>query len=164
MRPTAIYFFSIITILIITSSCAGSPPPGHARASGFFPAKVLLQSAQNFYVTIDASNQNQLTAEELDKTKADTFYLCDLGNNVIGLQSMKERYVTIHMNKGDKAMANQTYIGFWERLEVHKKENGLAFKCVNNLFLKPDAGNNNVLTASSKTANEACLFKIIELP
>lgn len=141
-------------------SCAGPPLPNHPRVSGLYPPKILLKSSLNQYVRLSATPPYYLIADVSDPVQADTFYFCDLGRNMVALKA-KELYVSIFLPSNNQAILRQVHIDSWEKLTLEKQEQFVSFKAHNDMYLQPS--DKNILTASSKTRIDSCLFQIIEL-
>lgn len=156
----------ILFIALLYSHCAGSPPPGHIRASGFFPQKILLQSSNGFYVRLDGSKEPVLIADAVNANQADTFYFCDLRNNIGGLQAMDGKYIAANLDKNNQLSVHQTHIGNWEKFSFQYQDSFIVFQALaNNLYIIPNTANNQILTANFATSsNPLCRFKIINLP
>jgi len=145
-----IKFFILATISILMS-CAGPAPDKHKRAVGLWPQKVLLKDYQGRYIRLEGEHNPILIADQKDVTTADTFYLIDLGRKIASLQSMKEQYVSVHLQKGNIAIARQTHIDSWEKLYIERSGNQVVFQSVANLqYLAPDVNNKNIITALFK--------------
>ena len=140
-------------------SCAGPPPENHIRASGLSPTRIVLKNAQNQYVRLNAKPPYYLIADA-EETKADTFYCCDLGHNLVALKA-RDHYVTIYLPLKNEAVLRQNHIDVWEKLTLEKHGHLRSLKGCNDLYLQPTDG--NILTASSAILTDACLFQMIEL-
>lgn len=141
-------------------SCAGPPPPGHKRTSGLYPTKIILKNAKNQYVRLNNEPPYYLIADAPEMNQADTFYLCDLGRNLVALKA-KEQYVSIFMPSENQAILRQEHIDLWEKLTLEKHGDLISFKAWNDLYLQPN--NDHILAASSLTITDSCLFQVIEL-
>lgn len=159
------YLFAITIIALLCSGCAGSVPPGHARASGFFSKKILIQSAEGLFVRIDNSKNAELIADAPTEAEADTFYFCDLGNDVLGLQAMNGLYIAVHLGHKNQMVVHQIEILDWERLIFYTDEKGTVFRAANNYrYILPDNTNGKILTAMGTTVeNPLCYFKVIKI-
>lgn len=140
-------------------SCAGPPLPNHIRVSGLYPTKILLKNTQNQYIRLNDKPPYYLIADA-EIAQADTFYFCDLGRNTVALKA-KDQYVSVYHPLENQAILRQKHIDNWEKLTLEKHENLISFKGWNNLYLKPVS--NNILSASSLTLTDSCLFTMIEL-
>lgn len=140
-------------------ACAGPPLPSHIRVSSLSPTKILLKNTQNQYIRLNDKPPYYLISDA-KIAQADTFYFCDLGRNTVALKA-KDQYVSIYLPSQNQAILRQKHIDNWEKLTLEKQEGLVSFKGCNNLYLKPTS--NNVLSASSLTLTDSCLFTMIEL-
>ena len=153
----------LLSIVLLLVNCSGKPPSNHKRAGGFFPPKIILQSTNGSFVRLSHQAPFVLIADAKKAVDADPFYWCELTNSIGALKSMHNTYVTVHLQKEDKAIARQNHIDSWERLTLQKKQNGIAFLAVNNKYLQPESSD-YTLTASAETATQDCIFKMIPVP
>lgn len=141
-------------------ACAGPPPEGHTRTSSLYPTKIILKTAKNQYVRLNNKPPYYLIADVTEKNQADTFYLCDLGRNLVALKA-KEQYVSIYLPSKNQAILRQDHIDLWEKLTLEKQGDLIGLKGCNELYLQPTSG--GILAAYSPTLSDSCLFQIIEL-
>ena len=149
----------LIFIFGLLVACAGPPPPGHTRTSGFYPTPIILKDANNQYVRLNNEPPYYLIADA-QKSKADTFYLCELGHNLVALKA-RDQYVSVFLPSKNQAILRQDYIDLWEKLTLEKHEDLISFKACNESYLQ--ANNDHILAASSSTLSDSCLFQMIEL-
>lgn len=157
------FFPVLLSIALLLVNCSGKPPSGHKRVDGFFSSKIILQSTNGSFVRLSHQAPFVLIADAKKATDAAPFYWCELTNNIGALKSIHDTFVTVHLQKEDKAIARQSYIDAWERLTLQRKQNGIAFLAVNNKYLQPESSD-YTLTASAETATQDCIFKMIPVP
>lgn len=152
----------LLLLCLHLSSCAGTPPQNHARAAGLNPPKVLLKTTENRFVrlTEQTPNGQSLAANTLQVSDADTFYLVDLGNDIIGFQTLDGRYFSCFLHQDSALLARPVFIGNWEKFQRWYVDNDMVLQGVEGLFWSVNATNNYKISGSSDEA-KLTLFHII---
>lgn len=104
------------TTLFLLTSCAGTPPEGHPRASGFSENTVIIQAYNRKFVSLDS--ENRLVAVHSQRDSATVFHVVHLGNDIVSIQAPNELYVATDYHQENHLIAKSAVIDEWEKLKV----------------------------------------------